>query len=41
MIISKQSEVAEATAGMVLKELTSPPKKIVLTQEEKNEIIND
>ena len=41
MIISKQSEVAEATAGMGLKELTSPPKKIVLTQEEKNEIIND
>ena len=41
MIISKQSEVAEATAIMGLKELTSPPKKIVLTQEEKNEIIND
>ena len=41
MIISKQSEVAEATARMGLKELTSPPKKIVITEEEKREIIND
>ena len=41
MIISKQSEVAAATAEMGLKELTSPPKKIVLTEKEKNEIIND
>tara|TARA_B110000503_G_C7146626_1_gene413312 strand:+ start:2065 stop:2466 length:402 start_codon:yes stop_codon:yes gene_type:complete len=41
MIISKQSEVAEATALMGLKELTSPPKKIMLTQEEKKAILND
>jgi hypothetical protein len=41
MIISKQSEVAEATALMGLKELTSPPKKIMLTQEEKKSILND
>lgn len=41
MIISKQSEVAEATALMGLKELTSPPKKIMLSKEEKKSIIND
>jgi hypothetical protein len=41
MIISKQSEVAEATLKMGLKELTSPPKKIVLTAKEKKEILND
>ena len=41
MIISKQSEVAEATVKMGLKELTSPPKKIVLTAKEKKEILND
>ncbi len=41
MIISKQSEVAEATAVMGLRELTSPPKKILLSKEEKKEILND
>lgn len=41
MIISKQSKVAEATVGMGLKELTSPPKKIVITEKEKKKIIND
>lgn len=41
MIISKQSQVATSTASMGLKELTSPPKKIVLTQAEKEKIIND
>lgn len=41
MIISKQSEVAEATAGIGLRELTSPPKKIIITQKEKKKIIND
>lgn len=41
MIISKQSKVAEATAGMGLRELTSPPKKIVITEEEREGIIND
>ena len=41
MIISKQSQVANATAEMGLKELTSPPKKIVLTQKEKKKILND
>lgn len=41
MIISKQSEVAEATAEMGLKELTSPPKKIMLSQKEKKAILND
>ncbi|KAA3643628.1 MAG: hypothetical protein DWP98_13030 [Bacteroidetes bacterium] len=41
MYISKQSQVARATAGFGLKELTSPPKKIVLTESEKEEILND
>ncbi|MDA9312694.1 FtsL-like putative cell division protein [Vicingaceae bacterium] len=41
MIISKQSEVAEATAEMGLKELTSPPKKIMLSKKEKKAILND
>lgn len=41
MYISKQSQVAKATAGFGLKELTSPPKKIVLTESEKEEILND
>ena len=41
MIISKQSEVAEATAERGLKELTSPPKKIMLSQKEKKAILND
>ncbi len=41
MIISKQSQVATATAEMGLKELTSPPKKIVITQSEKEAILDD
>lgn len=41
MLLSKQSKVAEATADIGLKELTSPPKKIVITQKEKNTILND
>jgi len=41
MVISKQSQVARATAVMGLKELTSPPKKIVLTKKEKKRILND
>ena len=41
MYISKQSQVAKATAGFGLLELTSPPKKIVLTQSEKEEILHD
>lgn len=41
MIISKQSQVAAATEGMGLKELTSPPKKIVLTKKEKESILDD
>jgi hypothetical protein len=41
MILSKQSEVAEATALMGLKELTSPPKKIVISKKEKRELLND
>lgn len=41
MILSKQSEVAAATAEMGLKELTSPPKKIVITNKEKQQILND
>lgn len=41
MIISRQSQVAEATAEIGLKELTSPPKKIVITEEEKEELLND
>ena len=34
MYISKQSQVAKSTSDLGLKELTSPPKKIVLTKEE-------
>ena len=41
MIVSKQSKVAEATAEMGLKELTSPPKKIVLKRTEKNDLLDD
>ena len=41
MIISKQSKVAEATSEMGLRELTSPPKKIVISADEKKDIIND
>lgn len=41
MYISKQSQVARATAPFGLLELTSPPNKIVLTTKEKEEILND
>lgn len=41
MVISKQSQVARATEGMGLRELTSPPKKIVLTKKEKKRILHD
>jgi hypothetical protein len=34
MYISKQSQVARATAELGLKELTSPPKKIVVGEDE-------
>jgi hypothetical protein len=34
MYISKQSQLATATYDLGLKELTSPPKKIVLTEDE-------
>ncbi|MAY82705.1 MAG: hypothetical protein CMP59_01090 [Flavobacteriales bacterium] len=34
MYISKQSQLARATYELGLKELTSPPKKIVLTEDE-------
>lgn len=34
MYISKQSQLARATYDLGLKELTSPPKKIVLTEDE-------
>lgn len=34
MYISKQSQLAKATYELGIKELTSPPKKIVLTQKE-------
>lgn len=41
MVVSKQSQVARATSVMGLKELTSPPKKIVITKSEKEKILND
>ncbi len=41
MYISKQSQVAKATSGFGLNELISPPKKIVLTKSEKEEILDD
>ena len=41
MYISKQSQVAKATAEIGLRELTSPPKKIVITEEEKEAILDD
>ena len=37
MYISKQSQLATATYGLGLKELTSPPMKIVLTKDEMEE----
>lgn len=41
MLVSKQSQVARLTHSLGLKELTSPPKKIVLNQDEKKEILDD
>ena len=41
MVISKQSKVAEATMAMGLKELTSPPKKIVVNPPKKKSLFND
>lgn len=41
MYLSKQSQVANATAELGLKELTSPPKKIVVTKEELAQYQND
>ncbi len=41
MVISKQSQVASSTAEMGLKELTSPPKKIVITAKQKKQLLND
>jgi hypothetical protein len=41
MYISKQSQVAKATSGFGLVELMSPPKKIVLTKKDKEELFND
>ncbi len=41
MYISKQSQVAKASYEFGLRELTSPPKKIILTTEEKDEILHD
>lgn len=39
MYISKQSQVAKATAYLGLKELTAPPKKIVVTKKDKEAIL--
>ncbi|MEQ8909081.1 MAG: FtsL-like putative cell division protein [Vicingaceae bacterium] len=41
MYISKQSQVAKATQPLGLRELTSPPKKIVITEEEKEALLDD
>lgn len=41
MYLSKQSQVANATAELGLKELTSPPKKLVVTKEELAQYQND
>ncbi|MEX2379856.1 MAG: FtsL-like putative cell division protein [Vicingaceae bacterium] len=41
MYISKQSQVARATKSLGLRELMSPPKKIVISEDEKEEILND
>lgn len=41
MYISKQSQVAKATEEMGLKELTSPPKKIIVSEKEIKELSND
>lgn len=38
MYLSKQSQVARATASIGLEELTSPPKKIIVTKEELQQI---
>lgn len=41
MYISKQSQVAKATEGLGLKELTAPPKKIVVTKEDMEGLLDD
>jgi len=41
ILVSKQSHVARLTHSLGLKELTSPPKKIVLSAEEKIKILDD
>lgn len=41
MYVSKQSQVAKATHALGLRELTSPPKKIVLTPKEMEGMQND
>jgi len=41
MVISKQSQVANSVATIGLKELTSPPKKIIISESEKESISND
>ena len=40
MYVSKQSQVARATKDIGLRELVSPPKKIVISEDEKEEILN-
>lgn len=41
MYLSKQSQVAQSTEFLGLKELTSPPNKIILSREEIEKINND
>ncbi len=41
MYISKQSQVAKATEILGLKELVRPPKKIIITKEEKKALIHE
>lgn len=41
MYISKQSQVAQATERLGLKELTSPPNKIVVTKKELKDLNHD
>lgn len=41
MYISKQSQVARATENLGLRELVRPPKKIVISKEEKRKLLNE
>ncbi|MBD99387.1 MAG: hypothetical protein CMO34_06050 [Verrucomicrobia bacterium] len=41
MVISKQSQVAKSAESIGLRELTSPPKKIVIDADEKYALNND